>query len=497
MSWRVQQYLAKTLEEADGAMETWRGVDSRTAAEVVLRKLIGDADSFDEAVERSSAMQGLGEPGLAVPIALLRDDDDLVVVYDAPARGSLRRSIDRRRALTEGNVGALVAGAARQLGALHRAGMTHGSVNASTVGWDRNGASVLIGVVESAVRRGSAQDTAADDVRSLAAVGLRALHSLSTIDNVHSASGEPAIPSGGLAEILRVASGTKTTTDDPCDPSLAAGVATQCAPYLDDEPPATESTDSLSIDGARGTISAEDGAYVPRHRRTPEPGRWARASRVSARSGRGRPKRRPQRVSVPNSVSGPAVGLSLVAVLVGVAAWIGTVWGDGVPAQGSVAAASTQSSRAESTAGNDLGSSETTAGQEFVATSATPAQWSQYLTGLYLNRAKALTDRDATLLESVYTPSSPQRESDLSVIGTLIRADAQIVGFSPQIIDVQAAVSAGTSMVVQVVDRLPDYAVIDGAGVSMTHAGRDNQVVTLTLRDVEGVWRIETAVRTV
>lgn len=488
MSWKVPGYRAQSVENVDGDLESWRGIDEATGAEVILRRIHGCAGDRDEASWRSTAIHGIDHPGLAAPRQVLCDGDDLVVVYDVPSCSVRPGGRSRGPAY----VAALICAVAGQLHALHAAGMTHGSVGSSTVRRGR-GDPILIGAVESALREGSVDDTALDDVRSLAAFGMGLSGSAGELDTDDATR--------ALSAILASASNAARTGDDPCDPSLSAELLRQCAPYAEDEQAATIPTRP----GSAG------GEYVARHRRAPARRRWARVRRVRTPVALVTPVTpvrsvtpvtpvtpvRPQirRRVVPTrtgTISGPATGIAVVAVLVAIAAWMGTVWGDGTPPQGSAAiAAAQQSSHAKESAAPDA----TTTPTGFDAGSASAEQWVEYLGALYLDRATAITNRTAALLDRVYVPTSTQRDADLSVIAMLADSGARLVGFAPEILAVNDISSAGEAVVISVVDRIPPYVVVDVAGVATTHAGRGEQVVTLSLAFVNGKWLIDTAAR--
>ncbi len=464
MGWKIPGYRADAVEDADRDLELWRGVDEETGAEVILRRMRGRAGDRDEANWRSAAIRVIDHGGLAAPCQILCDGADLVVVYDLPhcsvRSGGLRRG--------PAYVAALVRAVAGHLQALHAAGMTHGSVGPSMVRGGR-GDPVLIGAVESALRDGSADDTALDDVRSLAALGLGLLGSAGErgTDNATRA----------VSAIFAAAADAAPTGDDPCDPTLSAELMRQCAPYAGHEPAA-------AIARRPGPEESAGGAYVARHRRAPTRRRWARVRRVRRR------RRIRQRgvLTRTGTVSGPVTGIAVVAVLVAIAAWMGTVWGDHDPPQGSAPMAATHQPPTQKPA-------QATEAGRFDAGLTSPAQWADYLGTLYLDRASAITNGMAQLLDRVYVPTSIQRDADMSVIAMLADSGTRIVGFAPELVAVNDISSAGQTVIVSVVDRITPYVLIDVSGVATTHAGRAEQVVTLTLELVNGTWLIDTAVR--
>ncbi|PRZ41334.1 hypothetical protein CLV47_11061 [Antricoccus suffuscus] len=481
-------YRADVLEDTDRDLESWRGIDVSTGAEVVLRRSRGHAGHVEVAEWRSSAIQGIDHPGLAAPRQLFCHGDDLVVVYDAPGLRAEPR-LDSRVSSTD--VAALLCAVAGQLHALHAAGMTHGSIGATTVRRGHDGA-VLIGAAEAGLRDGSRDDRALDDVRSLAGLGMDLLGSAGDRRTDDAAS--------ELTAILEAAAAAEPDGDDPCDPEPSADLVRHCKPLACDEATAT-------IRASAGSDRPDRTEYVARHRRTPARRRWSRVRRnrpVGTRPGptadrtASRPARTsmrryrrvgPARVGV---VSGPATGIAIVAVLVAIAAWLGTVWGGGAPQRGPVpTAAAHQPVQPKDTAALDA-----TGGPDgFDANSASPAQWADYLNALYVERASAIDSRTAESLDRVYTPSSPQRAADLSLIAMLVNSGARIDGFAPELVAVNDISRVGPTAVLSVADRIPPYALVEATGIATSHAGRDEQAVTLTLELVAGRWLIDTAIR--
>lgn len=467
MSWKVPGYRADALEGRQDGLETWRGIDEATGGEVVLRRVDGRADDVEDATWRSAAIDRIDRAGLVAPRQTLCDGEDLVVVYDVPHQ----RLASRGRSQGPAYVAALVGAVAGQLHALHAAGMTHGSVGRSTVR-GRCGDPVLIGAVESALRDGGGDDTALDDVRSLASLGTGLLESADKRDADE--------VTRALSAILVATADAPPTGDDPCDPSLSAELARQCAPYAD-HAPATAMAAETRPDGPGGD-------YVSRHRRVPTR-RWTRAGRRA----RARPQGRGRARSSPaGAVSGPATGIAVAAVMVAIAAWMGTVWGDGAhPQRSAPTAAAEQSPQTTDSRAADL----PTRPGEFDAGSASPAQWVDYVGGLYKDRANAITNRTTKALEEVYVPASTQRDADQSAIELLAVSGDRIVGFAPKLVAVTDVSVAGHTATLSVIDQIPPYTVVDVAGAATTHAGREEQVVTLTMALVGGRWLIDTATR--
>ncbi|WP_158716196.1 nuclear transport factor 2 family protein [Blastococcus sp. Marseille-P5729] len=144
----------------------------------------------------------------------------------------------------------------------------------------------------------------------------------------------------------------------------------------------------------------------------------------------------------------------------------------------------------------DAASTITTASSENPSTAriANP-DWSTYLPALYETRAEAFTAGDADLLAQVYTPGSAQLRADAETIAALESQEREVRGFAPAIVEVyDVQVDADTATVL-LRDEIAPFVIVDATGTEMPVEGRAAAMTTLTMRQVDGAWLIDTAHR--
>jgi len=468
MSWNVPGVRIQGRDAAEGETDWWRGIDEATGDPVTVHTVPAAASRLDQVAWRAEALGAIEHRGLRAPRRVVAHDGDLLIVYDRT------RPIDASGGDVS-RVAAAIVAVAGQLHALHLAGMTHGRVDATTVREDAAGDPVLVGTAESVLRAAAAGDTAAGDVRALAALGLNLLRGAN-------ADRAGAAQRGLLAILARAVQERPEDAADPCDPAPSADLARECAPFATDEPACSPS---------ERLVTPRRGDYVARHLRpTARRLRSRRKARVHASRPHAVRGQYPARRGPWPLSSGPAVAGCVIAVLIAGCAWIGAAWGGSAgsspssmrPAAGPAVQATAHDAPTE-------------ASPDFEPGSASSQQWADYLEALYALRTTAILNRDGELLDGVYAPGSPQRDSDLSVIAALTASGATIVGFAPKLVAVQGVSDLGDTFVVQLVDRLPPYTVVDAAGTPTARPGRGDQQVHLSLERSGESWLITTAVR--
>ncbi|SNS44778.1 Serine/threonine protein kinase [Geodermatophilus pulveris] len=524
----VPGYRLEELLGRGGSGEVWRAVPRSGGAPVAVKLLVaGDA----ERQAREAALLGeLDHPHLVRLHEVVHEprrggQPRVALVLDLLAGGSLAALLARRGRLRPGEVVTALAPVAAALAHAHERGVVHGDLSPGNVVFTAEGRPVLtdLGVahvlgeesagevtpayVDPSVARGGACGPASD----VFGVAAAAFHALTGV-----APWNAATP----ADTLRVAADGEL-------PDLAA-LAPEAPPEL-----LAVVARGLSADPHdRGSAAAF--ALDLRHACRPEPVRLPRAGvpdEELARTGRGPrtelthqvPGRHRQAPSEPSTRTGlrswataaapllrrAALPLAAVAVLGGLV-WLGVSWGSGAAAPG--AAGPALADRAAGAPAAPAPSGPVPPGPAAppapvaVPPPAEPADvleedWAARLTELYRRRAEALSAGSAARLAEVYAPGSAVLDADRDTLAALAAAGEAVRGFAPQVVDASVLEEApgGRRVVLRVVDRWPDYAVVpaaDRAGPAPRPvAGRGEAEVLMTLEATAAGWRIASAER--
>ncbi|MEO6957846.1 MAG: hypothetical protein ABI137_13970 [Antricoccus sp.] len=172
--------------------------------------------------------------------------------------------------------------------------------------------------------------------------------------------------------------------------------------------------------------------------------------------------------------------LMVVAALVLVVGWLGVWWAGSGDVQADVVPSGTVAAPPISS---------------FDATKATTKDWTLYLRELYGNRAAALRTKNESLLVSVYTADSRQRESDEDAITALRASGGTLSGFAPELISVVTVTRTAKEIVVLASDLIPAYEVVVLGGGRQEVPLRGENSVTITLQPASRTWLISSIVR--
>lgn len=214
MTWRVPGYAVETLIGHGGSGEVWRGRETASGRPVALKRLpVSGPGQLQAARAEAALLSALDHPHLVGLHELVPVADEVVLVLDLAAGGSLADLLARRGRLAPGEAISALAPIGAALAYAHNEGVVHGDVSAGNVVFTETGFPMLadLGVarivgdaaparstpayVDPAVAAGCAPG-AASDVFMLAAVAL------------HAVSGTPVWPGSTAEEMLaRAASG--------------------------------------------------------------------------------------------------------------------------------------------------------------------------------------------------------------------------------------------------------------------------------------------------
>jgi hypothetical protein len=419
----------------------------------------------------------------------------VALVLDLLEGGSLAALLARRGRLRPGEVVTAVAPVAAALAHAHEQGVIHGDLSPGNIVFTAEGRPVLtdLGVarvlgetaaaevtpayVDPTVARGGAPGPASD-VFGVAAAAFHALTGVAPWNAATPADTLAVAAAGELPDLAELAPGApaellavvaRGLAADPAARGSAAAFALDLRHACRPEPV------RLPVAGIPDTELARTG----RGPRTELTHQVRRPAPVTAVTGPG-PARR--RRSLP--AAGPwARRLAVVAAVVvalACAGWVGARWGG----EGEQPSADTATSPA---------------GERAAPASPRSDGWRDLLDGLYRQRAEAFRTGSAGPLDAVYTGSSPLRRTDEHSLAALTGAGEVLRGFTPSVVEVTAVQESAAGVVVELVDRWPDHAVVAAAApdgpVLREVTGRGDARVRLTVvRTPEG-WRIDTAER--
>ncbi|NHC44943.1 serine/threonine-protein kinase [Motilibacter aurantiacus] len=121
---------------------------------------------------------------------------------------------------------------------------------------------------------------------------------------------------------------------------------------------------------------------------------------------------------------------------------------------------------------------------------ADPTRWPDVLAGLDAQRSQAFATGDEQALAAAYAPRAPALARDRDLLGRHLSAGYRARGLRLQVLSVHPVEEAAAPRVaLRVRDRMPDYDVVDAAGVEHPVEGRDERWWTVVLTPVGGEWR--------
>lgn len=380
---------------------------------------------------------------IARPVALASDEGALVAIHPAEADWQPLARSDRLTA--DAQVRAAY-GLASAVDTMHAAGYAHGGIGEWTIDLQRDGRLRLRGAAEAVGELDRVRGR-----RDICAV-------VAAVEQIGGGAADPrltetltALSAGraGLAALIDVTSSILQIEQD------------------------VRAVRGESSDGGRRTPEIAAGLREPGRRRQPP-----RAPRPVARGTR-RPRepRHTPRHAAPSGVDGRALA-GVGTLVIGIVLAIVAIWPRERPPTDAASTITTAPSENPGSAG--LASPD----------------WLTYLPALYDTRAEAFTAGDADLLAQVYTPGSAQLRADAETIAALESQQREVRGFAPAIVEVyDVQVDADTATVL-LRDEIAPFVIVDATGTEMPVEGRAAVMTTLTMRQVDGAWLIDTAHRT-
>ncbi|GHE13274.1 hypothetical protein GCM10011381_34730 [Klenkia taihuensis] len=537
----VPGYVLEERLGRGGSGEVWRARPRRGGLPVAVKVLHrGDPE---QQVREAGLLANLDHPHLVrlheVVRRRTRDGEQVALVLDLLAGGSLADLLAARGRLRPGEVVTAVAPVAAALAHLHDRGIVHGDLSPGNVVLTAEGRPVLtdLGVaravgeqgsgevtppyVDPVVARGGAPGPASDVFGAAAA----AFHALTGIPPWNAAGpGQTVVvaAAGELPDLALLAPGAPA--------ELVAVVRRGLSPHphlrgtaaafaLDLRHACRPERIALPAPGVDRAALARTG-HVPRtelthqvrrpagaHAAPPPVRRWAGWSgRVAARV--------PVREGGPARAARRALVVTAVLAALAGSGWLGVQWGRGadagaVPAARTAPAASPTaptpappSGAVTGTPAGPPGSPDPPApvpadGAPVVDADSTiaptdPAGWARLVGELYARRATALAEGDPAALDGVYGSAGPLLDTDTAWVAALAAAGQQVVGFAPEVVTVGAVTPVDGGVRVALVDRVPAYRVGSAAGEQAV-PGRGDRPVLLTLLATPAGWRIGAA----
>jgi eukaryotic-like serine/threonine-protein kinase len=495
--------------------EVWLAQEQGTGARVALKRLASGAglEGRDRLRREAAVLAGVDHPHVVRLRAVHGDGDDVVLVLDLAAGGSLARLLATRGRLTPGEVVTVGVPLAEALAAVHGQGLLHGDVTPGNVLFTADGRPVLsdlgvsrlLGVAADAqppvhgtcgylapeVMAGGAPGPAAD-VHGLAATCVAALTGLAPYDDHGRRRGSSGAAAGEttadrarqLVDVLERA----LDPDPDARPSakafaLALFEAAAAEPVRLPRPGA-------DLLGGRPPVPV---AATHRVRRPASPPADVPASAEHPgrrRGSTGRRIRRRRRAGPPRR----AVAWAVAGVLaLGVAVVTGVTWAG---AAAGPRPAGPHLPAAESSSGPSSTLSPRRAADE--ARTEPTAGWVRVLTALDTARSRAFAAGDEAALSAVYLPTSPAGRRDAAELARLAGAGVRAAGLRLDTTSVRLVGRSPGRVQLRVTDVLPAYRLVDARGrVVAQPEGRGARTWTVVLGRAgsRGPWRVYDVVR--
>lgn len=455
--------------------EVWQGRCRTTGRAVALKRLrdVSDPAARERLRREAGLLAGIRAAHVIRLHTVVVSGDDLVLVLDLAAAGSLAALVAARGALGEGEVVTLGVPLARALAEVHGLGAVHGDVTPANVLFTADGRPVLsdlgvarlVGAAEPLHATAGFADPAlhdgpAGDVHGLAATCLAALTGCAPYDG----SGRRRdVAKGPLADVLYGA----LHPDPPRRPT-----AGELASALYDAAPARP----VRLSAPRGAprqrgVGTWDELSAPTHVVRPL---WSDVGGAEApvrRSHRRRPAARSRSPWRRSSAAAFAVLSALAATATGIA-WARP---DSDPASLPEPAMSSISTPASAGATPDVSA---------------PPDWRAVLTELDRARSRAFARGDVDALTAVYAPGSPAARTDERALRRLTAAGLRAVGVRLRPVSVTLRRATRQEVRLTVVDVLSDHSLRDGEGLVLERKGRGSRTWLVRLVSVAGDWRI-------
>jgi hypothetical protein len=465
--------------------EVWLARESSTGAPVALKRVRtpGDRAAGARMRREASVLASVEHPHLVRLRRVLSLTDEIVLVLDYAAGGSLARLLGARDRLTPGEVVTLGAPLADALAAVHQRGIVHGDITPSNVLLTADGRPLLAdlglsriagaspgevdgttGYVDPAVLHGQ-QPSKASDVYGLAAVCWSALTGVSPQAGGQLPAEVPAALARCLASALDLDAGSRPTAVE-----LGVALYDACEPV----PLRMVSTDSIPAERPRVDLAT----------------RRVRPAAQPTRSGPPRPSHRRARRSVPWRLVG---GVGAVSVGVTGAVVAGLSWAQAGGGHVGVALPSATLSAAASAPGETspaTAAPSAPATRESATTSPEPA-WREVLDGLDATRERAFAAADIRALHDVYAPGSRALKAEERAVLTLAERGLRARGHDFRLVDVVPVSRVADRAVLSVTDTVGAHRLVDARGaVVEEREGRGKRSFQVVLVHRAGRWLI-------
>jgi hypothetical protein len=475
--------------------EVWLARERATGGTVALKRLRPGADlaARDRLRREAAVLAGVDHPHVVRLRAVVGAGDDLVLVLDLAAGGSLARLLTLRGPLTAGEVVTVAVPLAQALADVHARGLVHGDVTPANVLFTSDGRPLLgdlgvsrllgagegdpsgtAGFVDPAVRAG-APTGPASDVHGLAATCLAALSCLPAYD-AGGARVRPLLPHP-LVDVLE-----RALAPDPAARPSAAELAHAVWGCARAEP-------VRLAGGERVMEGAVEGAEQPVTHPVPRPA--VAPAEPDPRPPRRRTVRPRWRPTLAVLLGGTAVAMAAVTGIAWAGAGSGSAPG-GV--RGTTAPASTPSPTPPPThpVPPSLMSTPSTTSMTSMTSTTSTTSWVGVLRGLDAVRSGAFARADGRALHRVYTAGSPALRRDRAQLRRMTRAGLRAAGLRLQTRAVTELERSAEQVRLRVVDVLPAYRLVGADGsVVAQRRGRGEATWTVTLRRAgDGRWRI-------
>jgi tRNA A-37 threonylcarbamoyl transferase component Bud32 len=509
----------------------WLVRDLGSGRHAVLKRLPASSVPAAGEFRRDLALaQGVDHPHLARLLEVRQTEREWLLFSQYVAAGTLTGLLQRRGPLSLGELVTLISPLAQALGALHRAGLTHGHLGAGDVMFDADGRPVL---TDAGLRLliPTAGVAPADDLTALAGLVLEAGGDLRTFSSaLFDGDGEevgqrvlrlatPEPINLGFGDDARVGApapltdGSEGSTPAARFGSASAGGSsrgrksrrtgrTTRSPEPGGQAPGDASFQPADPADAGGTAARP---AVPRPgRRTGLFGGRAAKSRGRGRSG-GRAARTRGQTGTNGGRSGVLAMVGLAAVVVfGIGlATLGLLGGsgsgpasaadgrspdqtaDGAPV-GETASPRPGQSAGVVTPGKPGGSPSVPP----ATTAAEEARWLGTLRALDVQRSLAFSTLDPDGLDAIYVPGSSPWQSDRSLLASYRDRQVRIAGLEMQIDKLAVERPGPGTVVLRVVDHLIAGAAVDNAGRRSPLPAGTPTARLITLTGKGDAWRI-------
>jgi hypothetical protein len=455
----IRGYALVDLIGFGGTGEVWRARDETTGQPVAVKRLWEPAGPELVARLRTEATllaEVAGRHAVALLDVRMLTNDEVVLVVEYAAGGSLASLLASRGRLQPSEVVTVLAPLARVLGNAHNRAMRHGDLTPSNILFAPDGCPKLsdFGLALAAGERPaddpSFRDPAlsagwlpgpASDVFGLAAIGYAAL------------TGVPPRPADAMGRVPGIA---ELAPNVP--PALASAVEAAMSPDPDDRPDAATFAAAIlrsypampvRLAGSRGTPVADP----------------AVAARRTSRS---------------RGVTRPLALLSVVAAVVvaSAAAGIGRAHLDrpaATPLQTrSPAATPVAEDPTPSTSPGDHGS-----------------DYKAIVANLFALRAKAFATGDLSLLRSVYLHESLVLDMDRAALRVLITQHLRTRGFTQRIDSVSTEEVSDGFVQLWVTSTIPAYEIVGPRGRVVARRASRTQSFEMTIVRMHGRWLVQ------